>query len=113
MSINDTLTHYLQTNDLLLIKIQGCPDCLKLINLLNSKKLNDIYSVFDLSTIEDDEEYADIVENLQTMTGTKKMPMLFIKGKYIGDYKEIVKLDTYGQFNDMITSCGYDVESDF
>lgn len=95
----DYIKTQIRENDIIYFKVPGCSDCNKLNAFLNDINVHNSVA-FDLSHLDDD-EYEDGVAYLQTLSGTKRCPMFFINGKYIGDYKKTLSLYDVGELSNI------------
>jgi glutaredoxin len=93
----DIIQKLIDENPLIFFKVPGCSDCAKLKNFFKEVNVTE-YMVFDLSHLDDD-IYENAVSYLQSLSGTRKCPMLFMKGKYYGDYKKLMSLYDVGELS--------------
>lgn len=87
-------------NPLIYFKVPGCSDCNKLNDFFKEINVTSCM-IFDLSKLDDD-IYEDEVTYIQTLSGTRKCPILFINGKYYGDYKKIINLYDVGELSNIL-----------
>lgn len=91
----DLIQKLIDENPLIFFKVPGCSDCDKLKNFFKEMNVTECM-IFDLSHLDDD-IYEDAVSYLQSLSGTRKCPMLFIKGKYYGSYTMLMNLYDVGE----------------
>lgn len=92
----DVIQKLIEENPLIFFKVPGCSDCDKLKSFFEEVNVKE-YMIFDLSHLDDDDIYEDAVSYLQSLSGTRKCPMLFIKGKYYGSYTMLMNLYDVGE----------------
>lgn len=93
----DIVQKLIEGNPLIFFKVPGCSNCSKLNSFLKEVNVTE-YTIFDLSHLNDD-IYEDAVSYLQFLSGTRKCPIFFIKGKYYGDYKMLMSLYDVGELS--------------
>lgn len=93
----DVIKKLIEENPLIFFKVPGCSDCNRLISFFKDLDIQE-YITFDLSHLDDD-IYEEAVSYLQSLSGTRKCPMLFIGGNYYGDYKKLMHLYDVGELS--------------
>ncbi len=76
-----------------LYKKQGCRYCIMAENLLDSYGIK--YNIFDISYNE------DLQKKLFAQTGQNTVPYIFIKGKFIGGYNNLMEMANIGELADI------------
>lgn len=99
------LVHLLMKYPCVVFKIPGCPNCGKLITLLDTVLPKHAFMVIDIAKECDDLEDGDIdevVQNLYALSNTRVFPMMFMQGKYVGGYHDIKDMITFDSFRDLV-----------
>lgn len=76
---------------------QPCPYCNRAIRLLNSKGLN--FEQYDAT-----DDATKRAEMIARAGGRSTFPQLFVNGRHIGGYDDLVSLDKIGEFDSLLLS---------
>lgn len=102
---------FIQENSIVVVKINGCSNCTKLMNILDESKVD--YVTFNISE-QCDDDFEQTMTELITHNPTRTFPMLFINNSYIGDYNYIQTMHHTGLFIKYIEEhLGMIIEEDF
>ena len=97
------LLSLLKNKKVLVISKNNCNECSKLYTFLQNKKINfDIFNVSDYTNHEEFEEIMNDIDYLKSVHYIMEYPMLFIENIYIGNFKYVSNMDTFGAFNDLL-----------
>ena len=80
---------------LLVLKIPNCVNCSRICYFLD--ELNVSYTVVNVIDL----DFDDTIDYLERVTNSRTFPMVFVKGKYIGNYKEIKRKYEVGLLSDI------------
>ena len=85
----------IQENSIVVVKIDRCTNCTKLMNTLDEFKLN--YVTFNVSETSDD-DFEQTMTELEKHNPARTFPMLFVNASYVGDYNYIQTMHHTGLF---------------
>ncbi len=99
-----SIIHIIKNNKLVVISKRGCHNCLKLKQLLGSKKIT--YETIHLENFmemyDGDELILEEIDSLKKAWNIMSFPMTFIDNAFIGHYKDIEKMNVFSEFDDML-----------
>lgn len=101
-----SLVKLVEKTKFVVISKKNCPNCNKLKELLDDKKLKYEYILIEdyMELFEDDEFIFDDIEYLKKRWNITAYPMTFIDNEFIGTYSEIQKMNSFDTFNNILKS---------
>lgn len=90
----------LKSNPLTVLKIPNCGNCSKMCALFDEIDATP-YSLIDISEL-DSISFDEVMDYLEAVTNTRTFPMVFVNGRYIGDYKEVVRKHEVGLLQEIL-----------
>lgn len=107
-----SLVKLIETKKFVVISKKQCPNCKKLKELLDAKKLAYEYILLEdyMELFDDDDFIFDDIEHLKKKWNITAYPMTFIDNEFIGTYSEIQKMNSFDTFNNILKSKGIPFE---
>jgi len=107
-----SLVKLIETKKFVVIGKKNCPNCKKLKELLDDKKLTYEYILIEeyMEMFDDDDFIYDDIEFLKKKWDITFYPMTFIDNEFIGTYSEIQKMNSFDTFNNILKSKGIPFE---
>ena len=107
-----SLVKLIETKKFVVISKKQCPNCKKLKEMLDAKKLAYEYILLEdyMELFDDDDFIFDDIELLKKKWNITAYPMTFIDNEFIGTYSEIQKMNSFDTFNNILKSKGIPFE---
>jgi len=98
----------IKKNMVVVISKKTCIYCVRLKELLNSKKIPYVNIGLEayMEMYDDDDFIFEEIEYLKLKWNIKTYPMTFIDGEFIGDYSAIEKMNTFGDLDIQLKNKG-------
>uniref|UniRef100_A0A7S0HD74 Glutaredoxin domain-containing protein n=1 Tax=Hanusia phi TaxID=3032 RepID=A0A7S0HD74_9CRYP len=91
----------IESNTVVIFSKSYCPFCMKAKNVLES--LNAKYEVLELDLRDDGNAIQDV---LNTLSGGRSVPRVFVKGKFIGGGDDMVSKKESGELQQILQEAG-------
>lgn len=100
----------IKKNRVVVISKKACGYCVKLKELLNTKRIPYInIGVEEYMEMYDDDDFIfEEIEHLKSKWNIKTYPMTFIDGAFFGDYSAIEKMNVFGDLDIQLKNKGID-----
>ncbi|KAK9843457.1 hypothetical protein WJX81_003966 [Elliptochloris bilobata] len=92
-------------NPVFLFVIRGCANCIALKRTIDKEYRRSGYKFMELDKLPGMESTA-LMDYLKEITGVDKQPWLFLKGKCLGKYDDIEKLQRAGELKALLKEAG-------
>ena len=98
---------------MLIISKKQCKNCKKLKEMLDKKSIKYMSLIIEdyIDTMDDDEFIMKEMQLIKAKWNISMYPMLFIDGEYLGDYGTIEKMNTFEEFNSILSDKGIGYET--
>jgi len=101
--IKQLVDSQINSNKLIIYLKPSCPYCIKAVKALDEVAGEGNYKIVDLTAEERMKEYQDY---LQTLTGARTVPRVFLAGEFIGGGDDIVALKKQNKLSQIFEDAG-------
>lgn len=103
-----SLVKLIENKKFVVLSKKQCPNCKKLKEMLDAKKLTYEYIIIEdyMELFDDDDFIFDDIEFLKKKWNITSYPMTFIDNEFIGTYSDIQKMNSFNTLNNILKSKG-------